>query len=156
MSLFPPTIVVRHKKENLKKCSLRGLESREDFQFFTYPKCELPSLEGYVMLTLDAPPLCEEDLHRGLFVLDGTWRYADKMAEQLGPFDGMIPRSIPGHFRTAYPRRQEGCSDPERGLASIEAIYLAYRLMGRERVLTEELLANYYWREQFLQINGLV
>lgn len=148
MQVFPPTIVLRHRKENLKKCSLRGLESREDFRFYTYPIDALPDLSGYVMLDIDAPPLSEADADRGLFILDATWRYAEKMAQVMGPFTGTVARSIPDQYRTAYPRRQNDCSDPERGLASVEALYIAYQLMGRD---CSGLLDNYHWRESFLQ-----
>ena len=118
MQLFPPTIVLRHQRENLKKCSLRGLELRSDFRFYSYPRCILPELSGYTILTLDAPPLTKEDASQGLFILDSTWRYAGKMlkfVEDLCPF--LNKRSIPSHFKTAYPRRQDDCSDPTRGLA---------------------------------------
>jgi pre-rRNA-processing protein TSR3 len=71
---YPPTIVLRHRRENLKKCSLRELEVREDFRFYRYPQAKLPSLKGYVMLALDAPVLSKVDAHLGLFVLDSTWR----------------------------------------------------------------------------------
>lgn len=154
MQSFPPTIVLRHQRENLKKCSLRGLESRSDFKFYTYPHCILPELSGYTLLTLDAPPLTKEDATCGLFLLDSTWRYVEKMlkfVEERGV--GINKRSIPSHFRTAYPRRQDDCSDPTRGLASIEAIYIAYRVLGRN---TDSLLDNYHWKDQFLEINQLL
>lgn len=153
MHCFPPTVVIRHRLENLKKCSLRGLEERTDFQFFTYPYTALPPLAGYVVLTLDAPPLSSAESACGLLVIDATWRYAQKM---IKPFLGQseyLYRSLPALCRTAYPRRQEDCPDPERGLASIEAIYLAYRLLGRD---TTGLLDNYYWKEQFLQLNQTI
>ena len=140
-----PTIILRHRRENLKKCSLRGLESREDMQFFTYPKDALPDLSQHLMLALDAPPLSPADNHLGLFLLDATWRYADVMARQV-----TLPptkRSIPAYFRTAYPRCQNDCSDPERGLASVEALYIAYHLLGRD---TTGLLDHYHWKEAFL------
>lgn len=79
MQSFPPTIILRHQRENLKKCSLRGLESRTDFRFFKYPHCHLPELSNYVILTLDAPQLTKEDHPFGIFLIDSTWRYADKM-----------------------------------------------------------------------------
>src|SRR5579863_2364045 len=142
---FPPTIILRHKRENLKKCSLKGLEQRKDMVFLTYPTSPLPDLTRYCVLTLDAPLLSIEDAHLGLFLIDGTWRYAEKMAKSVPePF---IRRSLPSHFRTAYPRRQLDCPDPERGLASVEALYLAYSILGRN---TEGLLDNYHWKEQFL------
>ena len=152
MENFPPTVVYRHRKENLKKCSLRGLESRKDFQFFTYPTETLPELPGYILLDLDAPALSEADAEHGLLVIDGTWRYAEKMGRCLEGRDGFIRRSIPGEFRTAYPRKQDDCADPDRGLASVEAIYLAYQLMGRS---TDGLLDNYYWASTFRELNKI-
>lgn len=150
MQTFPPTVVLRHRRENLKKCSLRGLEQRPDFQFYTYPQAQLPDLKGYVMLSFEGELLSEKDADRGLFILDSTWRYAPKMSQFVGP---MEVRSLPNHYRTAYPRRQDDCADPERGLASIEAVYIAYVLMGRDPV---GLLDNYHWQENFLKLNSLL
>jgi pre-rRNA-processing protein TSR3 len=153
MQSFPPTVVIRHQLENLKKCSLRGLELREDFFFLKYPYEKLPDLQGYIILSVDAPPLSIEDYDRGLLVLDATWRYAKKMIQPFENQEVYIYRSLPHHFRTAYPRYQHDCPDPERGLASVEAIYLCYQLMGRS---VSGLLDNYYWKEKFLEINGLL
>jgi pre-rRNA-processing protein TSR3 len=148
MPYFPPTIILRHNRENLKKCSLRGLEHRPDMIFLTYPTSVLPDLTGYCVLTLDAPPLSIEDAHLGLFLIDGTWRYAQKMAKSLPSPAPFVCRSLPTHFRTAYPRRQLDCPDPERGLASVEALYLAYSILGRN---TEGILDHYHWKEAFLK-----
>ena len=150
MQLFPPTVILRHHRENLKKCSLRGLEMRSDFKFYSYPNAQLPDLDGYVLLTLNAPPLTQDDDAKGLFILDATWRYADKMLKFVQNIPGLIPRSIPSHYRTAYPRRQEDCHDPERGLASIEAVYIAYSILRHD---TAGLLENYYWKDPFLTKN---
>lgn len=152
MQSFPPTVVIRHRLENLKKCSLRGLETRPDFTFLTYPYTSLPNLQNYIILTLNAPPLTIDDASHGLLILDATWRYAAKMFKPLENQPHFLYRSLPAHYRTAYPRRQEDCPDPTRGLASIEAIYLSYYLLQRE---TNGLLENYYWKEQFLSINKL-
>lgn len=147
-----PTIIWRHCRENLKKCSLRGLEGRPDFQFFTYPSMALPDLTNYILLTLDGSPLTTEECNHGLLVLDGTWRYASKMLQVVETRPNLLRRSLPSSFRTAYPRYQTSCSDPERGLASIEAIFVAYHLLGRD---TSGLLDHYYWKEQFLSLNAL-
>lgn len=152
MQQFPPTVIIRHRLENLKKCSLRGLEDREDFIFLTYPYKELPDLNGYIILAVDAPPLSTEDGDRGLLILDATWRYAEKMFRPLANQEKYLYRSLPSHYRTAYPRRQQDCPDPERGLASIEALFLAYKLLGRE---TKGLLDNYYWKDLFLKSNQI-
>lgn len=149
MQVFPPTVVIRHKRENLKKCSLRGLETRHDFIFFTYPQ-SISDPNNYILLTLDAPPLTAADACHGLLVLDATWRYAAKM---LQSFKGSscLYRSLPPCYRTAYPRRQHDCPNPEQGLASIEAIFLSYYLLGRP---TLGLLDHYYWKEMFLKMNS--
>lgn len=150
MVYFPPTIILRHKRENLKKCSLRGLEDRKDVLFLKYPIDKLPDLTHYCVLVLDAPPLTVEDCHLGLFLIDGTWRHAQTMSKIVP--STTLKRSLPSHFRTAYPRRQDNCSDPDRGLASVEALYLAYQILGRSTV---GLLDNYYWKESFISTNNL-
>jgi pre-rRNA-processing protein TSR3 len=153
MFTFPPTVILRHRKENLKKCTLRGLEGRSDFQFFTYPKETLPDLSGYFLLALDGPVLEEADRELGVFLIDGTWNYAEVMGRQLPKPHLFQKRSLPSLCSTAYPRRQEDCADPTKGLASVEALFLAFSILGRK---TEGLLDHYYWRETFLQKNGLV
>lgn len=146
-----PTVIVRHRKENLAKCSLRGLESRPDLHFVSYPDGQLPSLEGYLLLTMDGPVLTPEDREWGLVLLDGTWRYAQKMLEQWSHQLPRVARSLPAQYETAYPRAQTDCPDPLRGLASVEALYLAHQILGRS---TEGLLDGYHWREGFLQRVG--
>ncbi|MBA3815312.1 MAG: hypothetical protein H0X29_02100 [Parachlamydiaceae bacterium] len=153
MQSFPPTYVLRHRRENLKKCSLRGLESRPDFDFFSYPNSKLPDISNYIMLDFEGPVISPADSHLGLFILDATWRYAEKMVRFVDDQVVLERRSLPPEFRTAYPRRQEDCSLPERGLASIEAIYIAYWLMGRE---TARLLENYHWKTEFMENNKLL
>ncbi len=144
------TLIYRHKKENLKKCSLRGLETRSDMKFFTYPKDTIGDLSSYILLTLDAPPLTIEDAKYGLFLIDGTWKHADVMYRQLKTPHQFITRSLPKDLKTAYPRRQDDCLDPERGLASVEALFAAYHILGKD---TGGLLDNYYWKEAFLEKN---
>ena len=163
---YPPTIIWRHRKENLKKCSLRGLESRDDCLFFKYPQQELPDLTDYILLSIDAQPLSKDDGNRGLLILDGTWRLAEKMLKKVEEGEGddaeegkkqkqkqekkIVFRSLPSWHRTAYPRRQEDCSNPDQGLASVEALFLAYRILGRS---TDGILGNYHWKKEFLLLN---
>lgn len=151
MSYFHPTLILRHRKENLKKCTLSPLVTRNDIRFYLYPwKEEKPSLEGYVVLSLDAPPLTKNDASKGIFLIDGTWRYAEKMVKSLPlPHER---RALPATLHTAYPRRQLDCPDPSRGLASIEALYAAYFILGRP---LEGLLDSYRWKEEFCRLNSL-
>lgn len=153
MQSFPPTLILRHRLENLKKCSLRGLESRADCLFFTYPYDTLPDLSNTIILSLDAPLLSEADASKGLLIVDGTWRYASKMMKTIPSHYQSNYRSLPGHYRTAYPRRQEDCPDPERGLSSLEALYLSYFILKRS---TQGLLDHYHWGNLFLEINQLL
>lgn len=151
--MFPPTIVIRHRKENLKKCSLAGLEAREDFLFFTYPLKEEPSCAGYILLAVDAEEdLTLSDASHGLLILDATWRYASIMQKNIPITDTLIKRRLPKGLKTAYPRRQQDCPSPEQGLASIEALAAAYAILGRD---SHGLLAQYFWRKDFLLMNPL-
>ncbi|KAG6559221.1 hypothetical protein RHABOEDO_000591 [Candidatus Rhabdochlamydia oedothoracis] len=150
MSVFPTTIILRHRKENLKKCSLRGIETREDCKFFTYPVQSLPDLSSYVLLTLDAPYLSLKDANYGLFLIDATWRYAQTIFKNLPQPHRFISRSLPSHFQTAYPRKQDDCLDPQRGLASIEALFLAYYILRRD---PKGILDFYHWKNLFIEKN---
>ncbi|MAA78891.1 MAG: hypothetical protein CL916_06495 [Deltaproteobacteria bacterium] len=142
------TIVMIHRKENLKKCSVWPLHVRDDFRFHTFPY-EIPKLDpkDTVRLGIGGLPLSIDDACKNLLVLDATWRLAPQMER---PFDHVPVRSIPS-FITAYPRIAGDRTDPKDGLATIEAIYCAHVIMGWE---TEGLLEHYRWKERFLQENG--
>ncbi len=144
-------------RENMKKCSLRGLEGRSDFKFFTYPACALgketlPDLTEYILLDVAGKPLTASDTSFGFIVLDGTWRLAEKMQKNIKELQNLPKRSIPTGYKTSYPRRQDDCPDPEAGLASIEALYIAYLAAGRP---IEGLLDGYHWKEEFISKNNL-
>lgn len=148
--MTPLTYILRHRKENLRKCSLTGLETREDLRFYTYPTDLLPPLGEVTLLSLEGPTLSPIDSARPLFLVDGTWKYAEKMTKMLPTHTTWIPRTLPSCYRTAYPRSQTSCPEQERGLASIEALFLAYILLGKD---PRGLLDHYYWKKQFLDIN---
>ncbi len=143
------TVILRHRRENLKKCSLTGLEKHPLLIFHTYPTDCLPDYSSFLLLKVGAPPLTAADGERGLFLIDGTWRLAQIMEKQL-PWK-LEARSLPAGYRTAYPRKQTECPDPEAGLSSREALFIAHFLLGRP---TEKLLDGYYWKEAFLAKNG--
>jgi len=150
MKTMFPTTILRHRKENLKKCSLHGLESRKDLRFLLYPTNSIPFLEKGILLDLEMPPLSEEDRGCQLFLIDGTWKYALVMSKQLPFPERWVRKSVPPQIRTAYPRKQTHCSNPERGLASVEALYIAHLVLGYE---TEGLLDHYYWKKKFMTLN---
>jgi len=150
MEKITRAVILRHRKENLKKCSLRGLEKRDDFSFYTYPKKFPEDLNGFFILTIDAPPITHEDRGKGLLLIDGTWNLANKMLANLPKYPGIEERSIPSGFITAYPRVQTGCSDPARGLASVEALYIAFVILGYR---VDDLFDNYHFGNEFLKLN---
>ena len=147
MVVHPITIIVRHPRENPKKCSVLPLIDRADIQIFTYPPESLPSLGTYVRLAADGPELSSADRACGILLLDGSWRSASRM---IRDFEHVPPRSLHG-WKTAYPRVSKHGTDPGNGLASVEALYVAYHLLGR---LTDGLLDHYHWRAEFLKLNG--
>ena len=148
-SMLPPiTIIVRHPKENPKKCSVMPLQGRDDVQFLSYPVKQMPPLDGYIRLAADGPELSSADRNCGILLLDASWRWSESMTAE---FAEVPPRSLHG-WRTAYPRISKRGTDPENGLASIEALYLAYHLLGRP---TEGLFDEYRWRAAFLAMNHL-
>jgi pre-rRNA-processing protein TSR3 len=143
----PPTIIVRHPKENPKKCSIVPLKGRADVRIFTYPAADLPPLDGYIRLAADGPALTAADAERGILLLDGSWRWAGKMT---AGFEAVPARSLAG-WQTAYPRVSKLGTDPANGLSSIEALLIAYHLLGRS---TDGLLDHYRWKQQFLELNA--
>ncbi len=143
------TLILRHRRENLRKCSLRGLETHPDLSFYTYPVDPLPDLTGYILLEVGAPPLTIADHHLGLLLIDGTWKLAEKMRKSITT--PILTRSLPPGIKTAYPRRQPDCPDPTSGLASVEALYYAHKILKRS---TEGLLNHYYWEKTFLELNA--
>lgn len=144
---FPPTIIVVHPKERRSKCSVEPFRGRDGFVFWKFPNRGEESLDGYVRLGLNGPLLQPEDAERGLLVLDGTWRLAARMEPD---YSHLPVRSLPP-TQTAYPRKSIIIDDPGEGLATVEAIYAAYRQLGRS---TDGLLDEYYWAEQFRANNG--
>jgi pre-rRNA-processing protein TSR3 len=146
--MFPTTIVVRHPRENPRKCSILPLQGRADVRILMYPLKEPLALEGYVRLAAEGPALSDADRGMGILLLDGSWRSAGRMNMQ---FAAVPPRSLSG-WRSAYPRVSKLGTDPANGLASIEALYIAYHLLGRP---TAGLLDQYRWAAEFLTCNRL-
>ncbi len=145
--VYPLTVIVRHTRENPRKCSILPLRGRPDLVFLNYPIAEPPALEGYVRLAAAGPELTVADAGCGVLLLDGSWRWAGAMTRT---FAQAPPRSLSG-YHTAYPRVSKQGTDPDNGLASVEALYVAYHLLGRP---TAGLLDHYRWAEAFLRLNG--
>jgi len=148
MNAPPQTIIVRHPKENPKKCSVLPLKGRPDILFLYYPVKAPLHLGEYVRLSAEGPPLTLEDGEHGILLLDGSWRWAGAMTQD---FEQVAPRSLKG-YQTAYPRVSKLGTDPDNGLASIEALFLAHHILGRP---TRGMLDHYHWADAFLQLNHI-
>jgi len=147
LNVLLPTIIVVHPKEKRSKCSVEPLRGRAEFLFWTFPNQGGSSLENYVRLGLNGPLLTAEDSPRGLLLLDGTWRLAEKMEQdyQKVPVRSLLP------WKTAYPRTSKLFEDPSAGLATVEALFAALTQMGKPTV---GLLDHYFWKEEFLSRNA--
>jgi pre-rRNA-processing protein TSR3 len=145
---YPSTIIVRHPKENPRKCSVLPLRGRPGHVFLSFPVCQRPDLSGYLRLAAEGPALSAADAALGILLLDGSWRWAAAMTRD---FADVPPRSLHG-WKTAYPRVSKLGTDPDNGLASIEALYVAHHILHRP---TAGLLDHYRWREEFLRLNAL-
>jgi pre-rRNA-processing protein TSR3 len=143
---FPPTVIVRSPRENPRKCSVLPLKGRPDLIFLSYPAPRPFSLDSYIRLAAEGEPLSSADAGSGLLLLDASWRWAERMNRD---FADVPARSLRGYY-TAYPRRSKQGTDPDNGLASVEALYLAHHILGRS---TEGLLDHYRWAEEFLRLN---
>ena len=141
------TTVIRHLKERISKCSLRFLHDRPEMTFLRGKPDLRFDATGFLLLAVDAPPLSIDDAGKPLLLLDSTWRWLAQLQDCV--IGEPLPRSIPGGLRTAYPRVSKVFDDPAGGLASIEALYVARKVLGDD---DPALLDGYHWKEDFLQI----
>lgn len=140
--------VVIHPREKRSKCSVWPLRGRPDFEFLRYPKQRVAGgATDCVRLSFGGRLLSPADAGKTIIVLDATWRHAARMESDYAdvPVRGLSPA-----WRTAYPRNSKLFRDPDGGLASVEAVYAAYRALGLD---TAGLLDHYPWRERFLELN---
>ena len=140
------TTVIRHPKERISKCSLRFLHDRPEMTFLRGKPDLRFDATGFILLAVDAPPLSLADQGLPLLLLDSTWRWLPQLNACVT--GEPIKRSIPGSLHTAYPRVSKTFEDPTGGLASIEALYVARKLLGDE---DPELLHDYHWKDEFLE-----
>ena len=140
--------------ETPNKCTIAPLAGRSDFKLIRVKgEAALGPLvsplllhhQGACLTTLTA-------LSRktgGIASVDCVWRRLDYL---LGRIAGQIPvlAKIPEGFLTAYPRFSRHTPDPDGGLATIEAIFVASALLGRWDV---SLLSEYYFGRKFVALN---
>jgi len=141
-------LLLRHPGENLAKCSVEPLRDRPDLEFVTAAGTAAVRGDGRVLLEVGAPPLTAADAGRTLILLDGNWKHVPRLRARVT--GDPLTRSLPP-VPTAYPRRNAEGGDPPGGLATVEALYLALRVLGTD---DRSLLRHYRWREEFLRNVG--
>lgn len=141
-------LIVRDPKESVKKCSLVPLRGTEGVEFVAYDAGRTVDGGGRVLLDPEGELIGEGDRGLPLLVLDSSWRRLPKLRATVT--GEVLPRRLPP-LVTAYPRRSKDFEDPSEGLASVEALYAALRLLGHEDI--DHLLADYRWRDEFLGLN---
>lgn len=137
--------ILRHPDENLAKCSLEPLRGRADLEFVNAEGGAAVNGTGKILLEVGAPPIGPADAGLPLILLDGNWKHVPRLRARV--IGTPLSRSLPP-VPTAYPRRNADGRDPQEGLASVEALYLALRMLGRD---DRSLLAHYRWRDAFLE-----
>ena len=141
-------VVIRHYKERLAKCSLQPLVGREGYRFLRSEPGFAYDATGHTLLGLEGEVISPADEDRPLLILDGTWRYLPVMVDQLR--GEPVRRTLPAQLQTAYPRVSKLYADPNRGLASVEALYAALCLLGKP---DPTVLQGYRWAQEFLAAN---
>lgn len=152
--------VIQDYKENRRKCTVQPLAGTEGLEILRLglpvPGEELVEMPPGILLEVGAPELGPGDaefLDSGrLILLDATWIRLAPLARRLcfETSPALQRRSLPGGFRTAYPRQSKLFEDPSAGLASIEAMFAATVILGAPR---RDLLREYRWADDFLELN---
>lgn len=150
--------VLVDRTERASKCTILPLAYRDDFRIRRIRRgVGLDPLTGDLLLHPDgeslatlAPRLLRDGGVARLSAVDCVWK-------QLPGFLRWIPEplpllaAIPPGFETAYPRKNKVGRDPDGGLATIEALFLADAFLGG---WDETLFAEYHFGPAFLGLNA--
>src|SRR3990167_7343208 len=149
--------VLMDRRENKKQCTVYPLRNRPDFslRYFDSGKEALPAFSSDILLHVDGDPFdsfCSgtAEAHK-IATIDCTWK---RLAPVLNRVSAPLPKlvKIPDVFVTAYPRRSKNPGqDPEGGLATIEALFIASAFLGE---WDETLLGEFHFKNQFLELNS--
>ena len=149
--------VLMDARENKKQCSVYPLRERSDFRlrYFDRRQTPLPAFQADFLLHIEgeclskiAPP---KQQSFWLATIDCTWK---KLAPALARVEAPIPKlvRIPADFVTAYPRKSKTPGlDPDGGLATIEALFIAAAFLGS---WDESLLEKFHFKKEFLELNS--
>lgn len=140
-------------RESPRKCSIFPLKYRDDLIFISSEQILDEQISpdfflGYLFLHVDGTPLTEQDRSSPLLLMDGSWKRAQALSK-LPHVSNLPKRSLQG-VSTSYPRVSKLYAMPPTGLATVEALYIARLIQGRE---DDALLLHYHWREDFIRKN---
>ncbi len=144
--------ILMDKKENPRKCTILPLKHRQDFQI-RYFRGDAPiaPFQATVLLHIDGENLANLRKEKicSLALIDCNWKKVEPTMKRIPqPLPRLV--SIPEGFVTAYPRKNKEGKDPDGGLATIEALFIAASFLG---VWDESLFDEYHFKEEFLRIN---
>lgn len=139
--------ILRDPRESTRKCSLTPLRGFPGVRFLTFQPGLALECGGRLLLHPDGDEFGPADSGSPLLLVDCCWRRLETLLKTVR--GEPVRRRLPA-LETAYPRRSRSFPDPERGLASIEALYGALALLGQPR---PELLQGYRWSAEFLALN---
>lgn len=152
-------ILIDHS-ETSNKCTILPLAYRSDFKITKFPRqtsSKPPELHLHSELLLHPAghPINEYAAAHGPFngsiaAIDSIWRRLDPIMQAVAkPLPTLV--GLPSGFVTAYPRVSRHDFDPEGGLATIEALFIAAALVGH---WDESLLSEYFFGQKFLELNA--
>ncbi|MGE3262676.1 MAG: hypothetical protein AB7K68_12920 [Bacteriovoracia bacterium] len=144
--------ILMDKLENPRKCTIHPVGGREDFKIRYFKgNNPIPKFESDCLLHIDGLDLStlKEKSFRSIALVDCTWK---KVGAALQRVEGNLPTlvRIPEGFTTAYPRKNKQGLDPEGGLATIEALFIAAAFLG---MWDESLLEKFHFKDKFLAEN---
>lgn len=142
------------RSETPQKCTILPLAYREDFRIVRFPRGQpLAPLAGDLLLHPEGESLATLAPKLGqvrmLSSIDCVWKRLPQILRWVGRPLPQLAGMPPG-FVTAYPRRNKQNLDPEGGLATIEALFIAAAFLGH---WDETLLREYHFGPQFLAAN---
>ena len=148
--------ILMDHRENPHKCTILPLKAREDFHIRYFKGADkIPAFTSDLFLHIDGECLSSWSVEQrkaaqSIAVIDCNWK---KVAGALQRVEPPLPKlvRIPEGFVTAYPRKNKEGKDPDGGLATIEALFIAAAFLGN---WDESLLSEYHFRDDFLKINA--
>jgi pre-rRNA-processing protein TSR3 len=147
--------ILMDRHENPRKCTILPQKARSDFRirYFAGPQ-PIPAFEADCLLHIDGEDLA--DVKHGecgsVALIDCNWKKVEgALKKVVRPLPRLV--RIPEGFETAYPRRNKEGKDPEQGLATIEALFIAAAFLG---TWDESILDKYHFKQAFLDRNEML